>query len=86
MDSLFEDLENEVQFERDQILTDEAIQSLQAYANSGLQGIDYAGYIAQTRSIISTLDSSQLIMQLTAVSTAFTAAGQVSNEILTIIH
>lgn len=78
MDELFEDLENAVKFDRDQILTNDTIESLQNYSNAGLQGINYTEYITQTRSIISTLNVSQVISELQAVRLAFVAAGDVS--------
>ena len=82
MDGLFEDLEEEVMFDRDQILTQATIDSLQDYANSGLQGIDYAGYIAQTRSLISNLNASDLIRALEAVRVGFAAANEVCDKLL----
>ena len=82
MDGLFEDLENEVKFNRDQILTENAIKSLQDYADAGLQGIDYTAYIVKTRGIISTLNVSGLIETLVGVRTVFNAASQVSDKVL----
>ena len=82
MDSLFEDLENAVEFNRDQILTENATRSLQDYADAGLQGINYTSYIVQTRSIISTLNVSGIIEILVGARTVFNAANQVSNKLL----
>ena len=82
MDGLFEDLEQEVMFDRDQILTQDTIESLQDYANSGLQGIDYDGYIAQTRASISNLNASGLISTLEMVRDGFNRTGQVCDKLL----
>ena len=82
LDGLFEDLENEVKFNRDQILTENVTKSLQDYADAGLQGIDYTAYIVQTRGIISTLNVSDLIETLVGVRTVFNAASQVSDKLL----
>ena len=78
MDELFEDLENAVVFDRDQILTNDTINSLRDYSNAGLQGINYTEYITQTRSIISTLNVSQVITELETVRLVFVAANDVS--------
>ena len=81
LDSLFEDLEEQVQFDRNQILTDETINSLQDYANSGLRNINYTGYINQINSIISTLSVDQVTADLQSISSLFTALGEVSDEV-----
>ena len=79
MDSLFEDLEDQVQFDRNQILSDDTIESLQNYTDAGLEDIDYTGYINQINSIISTLNVNQVISQLEVISEAFGVAGEVSD-------
>ena len=76
---MFQDLEDQVQFNRDQILTEDTAQSLQDYANAGLQGINYTSYIVQTRSIISTLNAGDLIGTLETVRDAANMAGEVSD-------
>ena len=78
---MFEELEQQVQFSRDQILTQDTTDSLQQYANAGLQGINYTQYISQTRSIISTLDVGALINTLEMIRDQFNAIS-VSNKIL----
>ena len=75
---MFKNLENEVKFNRDQILTEETTRSLQDYANAGLQGINYASYIIQIRSTISTLNVNDLLGTLERVHNEFKAANQVS--------
>ena len=82
MDGLFQDLEDDVQFNRDQILTEDTTRSLQDYANAGLQGINYTAYIVQTRSIISDLNAGSLIGTLTGVRDQFTMVNQVSDKLL----
>ena len=77
---MFKNLENQVKFNRDQILTEETTRSLQDYANAGLQGINYDSYIVQTRSIISTLDVNEFISALERVHNDFVAANQVRNH------
>ena len=84
LDGLFEDLENEVEFNRDQILTEDTTRSLEDYANAGLQDINYTSYIVQTRSIISTLNVSEFIEMLEGVRDEFDAANQVSDKSLTL--
>ena len=84
MDGLFEDLENDVEFNRDQILTEDTTRSLEDYANAGLQDINYTSYIVQTRSIISTLNVSEFIEMLEGVRDEFDAANQVSDKSLTL--
>ena len=79
---MFQDLEDEVQFNRDQILTEDTTRSLQDYAGAGLDEIDYTAYIVQTRSIISNLDAGNLIITLGGVRDAFNAAGEVSDTIV----
>ena len=79
---MFEDLENAVEFNRDQILTENATRSLQDYADAGLQDINYTSYIVQTRSIISTLNVSGIIEMLVGAHTVFNAANQVSDKLL----
>ena len=79
---MFQDLEDDVQFNRDQILTDDTIRSLQGYANAGLQNISYTAYIVQTRSIISDLNAGNLIGTLQGVSGVFTSVGEVSDNIM----
>lgn len=81
MNELFQDLENSVAFNRDQILTQDTIDSLQDYADAGLQGINYTAYIEQTRGIISTLNATELIRTLETIRNAFTLAGEVSNKL-----
>ena len=78
MDGLFKDLENEIKFNQDQILTMNATKSLEDFANAGLQEINYTSYIVQTRSMISTLNVSDLIEILSGVRIVFNAADQVS--------
>lgn len=80
MDGLFEDLEEAVEFDRDQILSQETIDSLEAYANAGLQNINYTEYIIQTRSIISTLNVDEVISDLQNISALFTGIGEVSDQ------
>ena len=75
---MFQDLEDQVRFNRDQILTEDTIRSLQDYTNAGLQGINYAEYAVQTSSIISTLNVSELIEALEGAHIVFHAASQVS--------
>jgi len=82
LDELFQDLEDAVEFNQDQILTQDTITSLQAYANAGLQDIDYDSYINQTRMSISDLNVSGTLTTLESVRDAFDAAGQVSNKLL----
>ena len=79
---MFRDLEDDVQFNRDQILTEETTRSLQDYANAGLQGINYTAYIIQTRSIISTLDAGALITTLEGVRDVFNTSGEVSDIVI----
>ena len=81
LDSLFEDLEEQVQFDRNQILSDETIKSLQDYANSGLRNISYSGYINQINSIISTLSVDQVTADLQSISSLFAGLGEVSDEV-----
>ena len=80
MDSLFEDLEEQVQFDRDQILSNDTIQSLRDYANAGLQDINYTGYINQINSVISTLNVDQVISDLQIISDAFATLNAVSDK------
>lgn len=80
MDSLFEDLEEQVQFDRDQILSNDTIQSLRDYANAGLQDINYTGYINQINSVISTLNVDQVISDLQIISDAFARLNEVSDK------
>lgn len=84
MDGLFEDLEDDVQFNRDQILTEDTTRSLEDYVDAGLQEINYTSYIVQTRSIISTLNVSKLIEMLEGVRNEFDASNQVSDKSLTL--
>ena len=77
---MFNDLENKVKFNRNQILTEDTAKSLQDYADAGLQGINYSSYTAQTRSIISTLNVTELILTMEDVRTSFIEAGHVSNK------
>lgn len=79
---MFQDLEDDVQFNRDQILTEDTTRSLQDYANAGLQNINYTEYISQTRSIISDLDAAGLISTLGGVRDQFNMANQVSDTIV----
>ena len=76
---MFKNLENEIEFNQDQILAEETTKSLQDYADAGLQGINYTAYIIQTRSIISTLNVNDLIGTLERVHNDFSAANQVSS-------
>ena len=78
MDGLFEELEHEVEFNRDQILTEDTISSLEDYANAGLQNINYTSYIVQTRSMISTLNVTELTGILEGVRGEFVLANQVN--------
>ena len=80
MDGLFEELENEIEFYRDQILTEDTISSLEDYANAGLQDINYTSYVVQTRSVISTLNVTELIGILEGIRGEFVLANQVSNN------
>ena len=75
------DLESEIKFNHDQILTEDVAKSLQDFANAGLQGINYTSYIVQTRSMISTLNVSDLVKALKGVRSA---ANQVSGKLLQI--
>lgn len=82
MDELFEDLENEVEFNQDQILTQETTNSLRDYANAGLQGIDYNSYIVQTRMTISNLSVDTLLDALRIARDSFAVATEVSSKLL----
>ena len=73
------DLESEIKFNHDQILTEDVARSLEDFANAGLQGINYTSYIVQTRSMISTLNVSDLVKALKGVRSA---ANQVSSKLL----
>ncbi|XP_065919137.1 prominin-1-A-like isoform X2 [Dysidea avara] len=55
LDQLFADLEESIEFSLDQILTQETRDSLNSFANAGLQSIDYATYINKVTSQTSTL-------------------------------
>ena len=81
---MFEDLEDDVQFNRDQILTEDTTRSLEDYVDAGLQDINYTSYIVQTRSIISTLNVSKLIEMLEGVRNEFDVSNQVSDKSLTL--
>lgn len=78
LDGLFEDLEDQVQFDRNQILSNDTIESLRNYTNAGLQNINYTGYISQINSIISTLNVNVVISELEVISDLFEAANEVS--------
>ena len=77
MDRLFADLQGQISFNLDQILTPAVRNSINAFTNAGLQAIDYATYITQITSQISTLavdstvdtlESVQSVLRLAAVS------------------
>jgi len=75
---LFADLEESVDFNLDQILTQETRSSLDSFANAGLQSIDYAAYINQTTSQISTLTVDSTIGTLETVQNGFITFSHVS--------
>ena len=78
LNQLFADLEESVDFNLDQILTQETRSSLDSFANAGLQSIDYAAYINQTMSQISTLTVDSTIETLEMVQNEFITFSQVS--------
>ena len=93
LNQLFADLEESVDFNLDQILTQETRSSLDSFANAGLQSIDYAAYINQTMSQISTLTVDSTIETLEMVQNEFITFSQVSVhpmllsvEINTLLH
>ena len=75
---MFADLEESVDFNLDQILTQETRSSLDSFTNAGLQSIDYAAYINQTMSQISTLTVDSTIETLEMVQNEFITFSQVS--------
>lgn len=82
---MFEDLQNAVEFDRDQILTQDTIDSLEDYASAGLQGINYTEYIIQTRATISNLSVNALYNDLQSLRQTFDMAGEVSDKLLSFI-
>jgi len=79
---LFADLEESVDFNLDQILTQETRSSLSSFSNAGLQSIDYAAYINQTTSQISTLTVDSTIGTLEMVQNEFITFSQVSVHLM----
>ena len=67
MDGLFDDLQEQVTFNLDQILPPETRDSINAFTNAGLQAIDYTTYITQITSQISTLAVDSTISTLETV-------------------
>ena len=75
---MFADLEESVDFNLDQILTQETRSSLSSFSNAGLQSIDYVVYINQTTSQISTLTVDSTIGILATVQNGFITLSHVS--------
>jgi len=75
---LFVDLEESIKFNLDQILTQETRDSLKSFANAGLQSIDYAAYIDQITSQITTLAVNSTIETLQTVQNRFIGFSQVN--------
>ncbi|XP_065919097.1 prominin-1-A-like [Dysidea avara] len=76
LDGLFDDLRGQINFDLDQILTPEARNSITSFTNAGLQAIDYATYITQITSQISTLTVDSTISTLVTVRNGLVIAGQ----------
>ncbi|XP_065919120.1 prominin-1-A-like isoform X2 [Dysidea avara] len=76
LDQLFTDLEESVEFNLDQILTQETRDSLNSFSDAGLQSIDYATYINQITSQISTLAVDNTISTLETVQNGFIGFSQ----------
>jgi len=83
---LFADLEESIQFNLDQILTQKTRDSLNSFANAGLQSIDYAAYINQISSQISTLDVDSTIRVLEMIQNGFIGFSQVSIHLCVSIY
>jgi len=75
---LFVDLEESIEFNLDQILTQETRDSLKSFANAGLQSIDYTAYIDQITSQITTLAVNSTIETLQTVQNRFIGFSQVN--------
>jgi len=75
---LFVDLEESIEFNLDQILTQETRDSLNSFANAGLQSIDYAAYIDQIASQITTLTVNSTIETLQMLQNRFIGFSQVN--------
>jgi len=67
LDQLFVELEESIKFSADQILTQETRDSLTSFSNAGLQFINYAQYMTQITSNISTLEVDRTISTLEEV-------------------
>lgn len=80
MEGLFEDLEDRIDFDIDQVLSNETRDSLEDFANAGLEGIDYTTYINQIRAQITTLAVDTTISTLESVEDNLRMANQVSRE------
>ena len=82
LDQLFVDLEESIEFSADQILTQETRDSLTSFSNAGLESIDYAQYMTQITSNISTLAVDRTISTLEEVQNGFIRLSLVSITIL----
>ena len=80
MQDLFDDLQDEVNFNLDQILSQDTRDSLNSFANAGLNTLDYLTYVDQITSQLSTMNVSKAISDMETVKYQFYLNKQVSCE------
>ncbi|XP_065919096.1 prominin-1-like isoform X2 [Dysidea avara] len=71
LQDLFDDLQDEVNFNLDQILSQDTRDSLNSFANAGLNTLDYLTYVDQITSQLSTMNVSKAISDMETVKYQF---------------
>ena len=81
LQGLFDDLQDEINFNLDQILSQDTRDSLSSFADAGLNTLDYLTYVDQIRSQLSTVNVSKAIGDMETVRLRFSEVMEVSWEV-----
>jgi len=77
LQDLFDDLQDQIKFNLDQILSKDTRNSLNSFANAGLHTLDFLSYVDQISSELSTFDVSKAINDMETVLSQFSAIRKV---------
>jgi len=78
LQGLFDDLQDEINFNLDQILSQDTRDSLNSFADAGLNTLDYLTYVDQIKSELSTMNVSKVISDMKTVRREFSKVMEVS--------